>query len=76
MVHFYGENHLILRHRAVFETVRAPYLMQKVGLSGICQIFSVGYNKADIYNVGRIGLKIETSLFGTGSLGWMISRIC
>lgn len=53
--------------------------MQKVGLSGICQIFGVeyvGYNKADIYNVGRIGLKIETSLFGTGSLGWMISRIC
>lgn len=75
-MYFYGENHLILRHRAVLETMRAPYLMQKVVLSGICQIFGVGYNKADIYNVGRIGLKIETSLFGTGSLGWMISRIC
>lgn len=57
MVYFYGKKHPILRHRAVFETMRAPYLMQKVGPSGICQIFGVGYNKADIYNVGRIGLK-------------------
>lgn len=53
MVYFYGKK----RHRVVFETMRAPYLMQKVGLSGIYQIFGVGYNKADIYNVGRIGLK-------------------
>lgn len=57
MVYFYGEKHPILRQRAVFKKVRAPYLMQKVGISGICQIFGVGYNKADIYNVGRIGLK-------------------
>lgn len=53
MVYFYGKK----RQRAVFKKVRAPYLMQKVGISGICQIFGVGYNKADIYNVGRIGLK-------------------